>query len=280
MVKKNIGNNKLVDLFNNKKSRGLMVALLVLPFLVIIGIFGYNTYKRVKDVLNTVTGETVIRDENKIVGYDYILRDNATEYQKAIFLELKNALEGVVEEGTTALDDAAIAGLVCKNYVADFYTWTNKQGQYDVGGMYYIYNGEFENSDHFRENVYQNARYNFYTYLSTYKTKYGASNLLEVENVEVTSSTKVPNAVISEHIENRQDENGEWYDYREDKTYDSYEVVCNWSYKQNEKFSTSNYPTSMHFFVIKNGGFYIVAADKNKIDLSKKPVVEETGAIE
>ena len=78
--------------------------------------------------------------------------------------------------------------------------------------------------------------------------------------------------VINEHVENRQDEEGEWYDYREDHTYDAYDVTCMWTYKPNEKFNTSKYETKMNFVVIKNGNFKIIACDSKDIDLRKVEV--------
>ena len=54
--------------------------------------------------------------------YNYVLRANATDYQKELFEELKNDFE---HEDET--DEAKIACDIAMNYVADFYTWTNKQ---------------------------------------------------------------------------------------------------------------------------------------------------------
>lgn len=258
--------DKIKGLFEDKKKRGLYVILFILPFVIAIGIFGFITYKEAKNLIDLVSGDTTIKQENLIESKGFVLRDNATDYQKELFAELKQAIE------VDNADEQTIVSLVCKNYVADFYTWTNKQGQYDIGGMYYIYDGEFEDGSHFKENVYAKARDSFYKYVSNYISKYGASNLLEVSSVDVIKCSKINyDLVINEHVENRQDENGEWYDYREDHVYDAYDVTCVWTYKPSEKFDTSKYATKMNFLVLADGR--IIAADEKEIDARK---VEES----
>ena len=260
---------KIKELLNNKPKRYLFVFLFTIPFIAILVFCGVKLYGEVKSIKDLATNSMEIKDENRVSSMEYVLREDATEYQKELFKELK---EGVEETG---LSDQEIANLVCKNFVADFYTWTNKQGQFDVGGMYYIYDGEFKDSSHFRENVYKNARYGFYKYLSTYIKQFGKENLLEVENVEVTKSTKGDDVVISEHVANKEDENGEWYDYREDRTFEAYYITCNWTYKAvTGKFDITHYPTTSNFVVIKDGDrFSIVACDDKEINLK---IVEET----
>ena len=249
------------NLFEDKKKRYLYMCIALLPFLIAIGIFTFIAIKDAKGLLELATGTEEVKDEYKVPQMGYVLRDNATEYQFNSFQELRTAVED------DATDDATIAGLVCKNFVIDFYTWTNKKGQYDVGGMYYLYDGEFVDGDKTKENFYANARNGFYKYLSTYIKEYGASNLLEVDNANVVSSTKTNNCVINEHVANKQDENGEWYDYREDHEYEAYKVTCSWTYKQNNKFSTDKFANKMNFLVIKTDeAFRIVAANEREIN--------------
>lgn len=251
--------DKIKELFEDKNKRALYTVLFILPFLVVIGIFSVVTYKEAKNLINLVEGSNEVSEAYKIQSEGYILRDNATEYQQELFTELKNAIE------INNADDQAIASLVCKNYVADFYTWTNKQGQYDIGGVQYIYDGEFEDGTHFRENVYAKARDSFYKQINNYIKEYGAADLLEAENVQVTNCEKT-SVTLNEHVENRQDENGEWYDYRENHEHDAYKITCVWAYKQTNKFDTSKYATKMNFVVLAGGG--IIAADEKEIDLT------------
>jgi len=250
-----------------------MMAVLMLPFLIAIGIFGSVVYREAKNLKALAGGEQAeTKAENIIESMGYILRDNPTDLQKEYFAQLKTAVEeGVLDE--VPVDDAKIAELVAKNYVADFYTWTNKRGQYDIGGFYYIYDGEFENGDHYKENVYQKARDSFYKYISYYGTKYGKENLIEVENVEVTKCQKMSSPyVINEHVENRQDASGEWYDYREDRSYDAYAVTCTWTYKENTVMNMSDFPKTINLAIIKRDGrFDIVEASEKTINGRKGP---------
>lgn len=260
--------DKIKSLFEDKNKRGLYVFLFILPFVILIGIFGFIAFKETKNLINLVSGTNEISNDHRIDSMGYILRENATDYQFEQFTEMKNA----IESGTA--DDQTKAGMVAKNFIIDFYTWTNKQGQYDVGGMYYIYDGEFEDGTHMKENIYSNARTGFYKYVNTYIKTYGANNILEVNNVNVLSCQKADNITISTHIENRQDEQGDWYDYREDIPYETYKVTCSWTYKPIEKFDTSIFATKANLLLIKEGErLSIVAISDNEIDFSEKQEV-------
>ncbi len=251
-------------LFADKKKRYVIMLVCMLPFLIAIGVFGSIAWKEAKNLMDLAKGtQTEIKDENIIQEMNYILRDNPTDLQKEYFAELKAAIE---EEPRA--DDETIVSLVAKNYVVDFYTWTNKRGQYDIGGLYFVYDGEFENGDHFKENVFLKARDGFYKYLSTYATQYGKENLIEVENVEVTKCEKLPSQyMISEHISYEQDEQGEWYDYRELHGYDVYAVTCRWNYKENSALPLSQFATSINLAIInREGRFEIIEASESTIN--------------
>ena len=256
--------SRLHTLLADKKSRYLLMLAFMLPFIIAIGIFSFIAYREAKGIMSMATGVSETKDENRIDSMNYILRDNATDLQKDYFKELKEAIEGGSEE---PVDDAAIAGMVGKNYVADFYTWSNKQGQYDIGGLYYVYDGEFESGEHFKENVFLRARDGFYKYISNYISQYGADKLLEVSNVELTKCEKAPwQFITNEHIAYKQDEAGEWHDYREDKAYDAYLVSLRWEYKEGSALDLSQFPTSINLLVIKTDDrFEIIEASSDPI---------------
>lgn len=274
--------SKFKKLLSNKKTRYLVMFGLMLPFLIAICIFGVITYKEVKGLVNLASGTTETKDENLISSANYVLRDNATDLQKEYFSELKHAIEDEPKEGEEPVSDLAKAELVAKNYIADFYTWTNKQGQYDIGGMYYIYDGRFENNDYFKDNVYLSARDGFYKYISNYITQYGADKLIEVENVEVVSSQKTPwSFVLNEHVAYKQDSEGEWYDYREDTPYDAYIVSCRWTYKEGTSLNTNQFPKSINLLIIKNDNrFEIIEASESKINERVKTETENSESVE
>ena len=266
----------------NGKNRYLVMFLLIIPFLIAIGVFGFIAYRETKNIMNFASGETVTKDENIIKSMNYVLRDNATDLQKEYFAELKKAVEGPFVEGEAQPDGTTIAGLVGQNYVADFYTWTNKQGQFDIGGLNYIFNGRYENNDHFRQNVFQAARDGFYKYLSSYISQYGADKLIEVENVELTKCQKAPwQFLINEHIKYEQDSEGEWIDIRGDVKYDAYLVSCKWTYKEGSSLDISKFPTSINLLVIdRDGVYYIIEASESEIHERTKTQIEDSQSSE
>ena len=64
-----------------------------------------------------------------------------------------------------------------------------------------------------------------------------------------------------------QDENGDWYDYREDHGYDAYVVTCSWTYKENSVMDLSKFAKSINLAVInRSGRFEIVEASEKTIN--------------
>ena len=263
---------KISSLFEDKKKRYLNMLLFMLPFIIAIGIFGFVAYKEAKSLINLAKDDVETKDTHKIESMNYILRDNATELQEEYFTELKNAIENPTEEIT----DEVIAGLVGKNYVADFYTWTNKQGQYDVGGMYYVCSEKNETVK-YKENIYQKARDGFYKYINEYIEEYGSENLLEVASVEVTSAKKLDDKyTLYEFIESIKTGDEAWeviYDYVD---HDAYAVSLRWTYNENTKLNLSDYAKSINLIVIENDGRYeIVEASEKTIDIKDYVEIEE-----
>lgn len=217
-------------LFKDKKVRYRNLVLLIVPFIVVIAIFAYTSFSSIMSIVGMTTGTQAI---NSIESMDYHLRGNATDLQKDLFKELANAVEKN-EEGE---NDFEIAELVVKNYIADFYTWSNKSGSYDVGGMYYVYSPS-------RTNIYDRARDNYYKYVSYYINENGQENLLEVESIETEVSDVVGTYTI------------------DGKEYSSYYVISNWNYVDKTNFDEKKYVNKEYFNVIKNddGRFEIVQA--------------------
>lgn len=228
------------NLFKNPKTRLRNLLLVILPFVILACVFGFISYKALADVSSNTSG-TAYKDS--IDSMDYHLRDNATDLQEDLFKDLQDA----VNDGT---DKANIAFLVCKNFVADFYTWTNKVATYDIGGMYYVYSPQ-------RANIYTQARNQYYKYLSYYIDEYGSDNLLEVTGF-VDDECTVDQTPSTYEIDG--------------KTYESYAVTLVWEYKNTETFNNISTPTmdgtktgfvtKCYFNVIVNeeGRFEIVQA--------------------
>ena len=226
------------NLFKNPKTRKRNLILAILPFVIVASICGFIAVKSINSISGNAAGTSKESYKDSIDSMDYHLRNNATKYQTELFRELTKA----VNDGSDKYD---IARLVAENYVADFYTWSNKDGTYDVGGMYYVYSPQ-------KAMIYTQARNTYYKYVTFYINQFGAKNLLEVK--DITSS--VGDSVST-------------YEY-EGKKYDSYTVTCEWSYDNLDTFKDVSkvtdgeltpFVTKEYFVIIeKDGRFEIVQA--------------------
>ncbi len=214
-------------LFKNPKTRKRNLILAILPFVILASICGFIAFKSVSSISGNAQGNSKDSYKDSIDSMDYHLRSNATKYQTELFKDLTKA----VEDGS---DKYEIAKLVAENYVADFYTWSNKDGTYDVGGMYYVYSPQ-------KTTIYTQARNTYYKYVTYYINEFGANNLLEVENITSTLGDKVGT-----------------YEF-EGKKYDSYFVTCEWTYKNEATFS--NVSTKIDGGFVKKEYFTIIEKD-------------------
>ena len=159
----------------------------------------------------------VIVDENQQQLYK--LPTNATEYQTLLFDELSLALK------TPETTNTELAGLIVKNFVADFYTWTNKKGTYDVGGLQYVYSPEILN-------IHSSAKNLFYVDLSYLLTQYDPKDLLEVESVNIKYVDPEANFMYG------------------DTEFESYYVGAEWTYVVKDGFNEEVYQTKGYFSVL------------------------------
>lgn len=217
---------KIKDILNDDKKRHLLTLAIITPFLIVIIVFGVLLFKEAKGLLGSIGGSTAVVDSSHVInGGSFVLRENATEVQKEYFAELKNIYEKNQNGEYTEKD---IVASTIKNFVADFYTWSNKQGQYDVGGTYYVFAPQ-------RQTIYIQARDQFYKYINQYINKYGSDALLEVENVNVEVTSDAFSFEIDE------------------EEYSAFKAVATWNYVQKDgNFNTSSYETKAHFVVINN----------------------------
>lgn len=258
---------ELLDkLFKDKKKRHLWTAVVIIPLLIVIGICGFNIYKQVKNMISMVDGDTNAADiDEKFIVHNgsdaYVLRENYTDFQNDCFKELKKSYEDGDDSEENWKENAK---LVVNNFVVDFYTWTNKYGQYDVGGLTYVYS-------HQKKAIYLQARDQFYKYINQYINKYGSDALLEVDSVN--SSIEGSKFLIDNP------------DYEEDdpddeKTFEAYKVTANWTYAQKDGgFDTSKYDTKAYFVVIKNGTRLEIAYTGSK-PYEKIEIEDETSETE
>lgn len=210
---------------------------------------------------DTGSGDTLSTD-NTSSEYSndyYEIGNNPTDINKEYFKELNTAVEDN--------DEQAMAEAVVKCFITEYYTWTNKDGNYDVGGMQYIYTerqSDFET--YTRDEVYKD--------MDQYITLYGRDNLMEVTSVEITGSEKSAEqfvATITE--ETNKDTASEEVDLTEEEiaeaaatatpqtyTYDAYTVTATWEYGTDTEMDLSQAQTSATFTVIVNNGRLEIAA--------------------
>ncbi len=114
----------------------------------------------------------VIQKESSTTPYS--LRSNATDYQN----ELYKLLEDSYKNDKNSLETAE---LVAMNFVADFYTLSNKTIKNDIGGAQFWY-------PDYRLNFRDSAINSYYFNLETMIDDFGSENLPTVTSVNVVSS--------------------------------------------------------------------------------------------
>lgn len=218
------------SLFSNEKTRKRNLILVILSIFVLMCGFGVLAGISINNILNNVSKSTSGNYSNEIEGKNIFLRKNATDLQKDLFKQLKQAY---ADE-----DDEEAAKLTAESFIADFYTWTNKYGSYDVGGIYYC-------CDRFNTELY--GRDTFYKYVTYYIDKYGSENLLEVISINAEGG----------HVDGAKYKLS--YDEQE---YEQYYFRVTWEYADHPGFTKKEYCSSNTIVVIKSatGRFEIVEA--------------------
>lgn len=192
----------------------LYLFLVMISTLLVVSVGGYFI---VMGYLNQSSVKTV----NSISSNEYyLLRSNATDYQKEIYKELTTALEQKPQ------DEKQVAQLIAKNYVADFYTWTNKINTQDVGGVQFLHN-------EIRKPVRDQALETFYNDMNYYLEKGLISSSLEVSD-STASVTKRK--------------------YQVDKETDAeaFVVDIKWNYKESPSLNISKYQKEAQVYVVKD----------------------------
>ena len=204
---------------NNNITFGIIILSVVVIAFFIFNIFSIGLKKS-----DSGSGTTLAVDKGQKLSNDqYEIGNNPTDVQKEYFNELSNAVE--------ANDPEKIAEYVVKSFVSDYYTWTNKDGNYEVGGVQYIFGTKFTA---FQEE----ARWTFYSDLDLYITQYGRENLIEVASVETSQLQPGATSTI----------NGE--------EYEGYYLEANWTYKDSSAIDVSKFQNRAYFVVVNNNGRY------------------------
>ena len=197
-----------------------VIITLIVSVAIFSGIILYNLNSARSSV-----GEQIVLS-NKF----YVLKGKPTQLQKDLFKELTTQVEKDIAY------DLNLVALVAKNFIADHYTWSNKQGPFDVGGGEYIFGAE-------NLNFKQTSRRYFYSYMAAYiNGGVDISDLIEVESFAPTAADFASP-----------------FDYY-GQTFETFYVEVSWTYKENIDIDTSVFPNSAAFIIVitESGRYEIV----------------------
>ena len=203
-----------------------MIMVLLIATAATIVLFGFNIYKVAAGSSSSGSGSTLsVATSNKNEKNDlYTIGNNPTDIEQTYFKELTAAVKDN--------DEAAMATAVVKNFVADYFTWTNKDGNYEIGGQQYIYSQKTSAFEVF-------SRWNFYEDLDLYIRQYGRDNLLQVKEVTATDA-----AITNDFSVNTVDPQ---------TVLPCYYVEATWTY-ETKKLDTSSFQNVGYFYVVNNNG--------------------------
>ena len=207
----------------------LMMVLLGACALTIVALI-INTVRvmRTSSVANQGTEEGMTANTGQSMKNDvYIIGNNPTDIEKEYFQKLTDALKGGTPE--------EIAEAVVYNFVSDYFTWTNKDGNYEVGGLQYVYAEKYSKFEEWNR-WYPNSD------MDLYISQLGRANLIQVKEI----TTEVPTFRTDDFTVLSVDPA---------QTYPCYQVQVAWTYEPTSQ-NTSDFPNRMRFQVIDHDGRY------------------------
>ena len=191
--------------------------------------------------------ERIIEELPPSDGYE--LRRNPTEYQLELFERLVNSHDQFYESGTDEdLKDYAVA--ITQNFVADFFTLSNKQSRTDVGGLQFF-------SEEVVSNFRSSAIDEFYLYLNQYLEIFGSESLPTVESTTILSAEFEYRTI---DMEDEEDEAGDdyafgYYDFEEEEETGeqirALVIDVEWSYANSTLMYIEEFQTEARFVLIE-----------------------------
>lgn len=195
---------------------GLIITTLIISFIIFVII-----NKKVD--INDNKIDNTVEKIDQMNNYEYYLDENATEYYKQLYNELKDVLNG------ENLIDEEYAKVISKLFVTDLFTLENKITSSDIGGLQFIFAG-------FKEDFVNIAKTTLYS--SVKSNIYGdrKQELPIVTNVEI-------NSMVSSSFTYQNNE------------YNSYNITLNIAYQKD-----LGYPTKYNLVLIKNEKYWQVVS--------------------
>lgn len=206
-----------------RKIKKIIWILLAVTIAIITSIIIFILLKKDNNTDDPVNKPVEIVD--KMENYDYHLDENATEYYKTLYNELKEVLNK--EE----VNEEEYAKIVSKLFVADLFTLDNKLTSSDIGGLQFVYTD-------FKEDFINIAKTTLYSNVE--------SNIYDDRNQElpIVSDVQIDNIETSS------------FNYQNNK-HDSYKVTVSITYQKD-----LGYPSKYKLTLIKNDKHLQVVASE------------------
>lgn len=192
-----------------KKSKKLLIALIILVLIAIAGILIYKfCFKEEAKEVKVI---------KRISNYGYELKENETEVYKKEFENLDKILSN------KEVNYEEYAKSIAKLFIMDFYTLDNKLSKNDIGGVDFI-------EESMRDNFVEQARSTFYRYLEV-KSSDRNQDLPEVSEI---TDVSVENTTFTIRDTKTTTTSSS---YKKTTTYpgtevDAYKVTISWDYKE------------------------------------------------
>lgn len=239
------GQNKKEKKKKHHRINNILIVILLLTMLGTIGAFSYNLYRIHHS--DSGKGETVKQEaaENEYSNDLYSIGNNPTDVNKKYFKELNQALKNPD-------DTAGIAQSVVKCFVTEYYTWTNKDGNYDIGGMQYIYKPKQSDFEKYTLN-------HFYSDMDLYLSQIGRDQLFQVKDVTVNSATTAADYTVqTQEAQTSGDENTE-AGAVPTQTLPCVDADVTWTYEDNSHIDVSQLQNHAVFHVVNDNGRWEIA---------------------
>ena len=217
---------------NRKVLTNILLSILLVSMLGVIIASTVNIYQVRR---NANSGGDTIKTEtisNEYKNDYYSIGHNATDINKEYFKELNASIESA--------DTNMIAESVVNCFVTEYYTWTNNDGNYDVGGMQYIYTDRQSDFSTY-------SRDNFYSEMDNFLAFNNRSSLIEVADVQITGVAESADYAVL-------DASGTQL------AYPAVTVTATWTYDEDTVMDTLSIQSSATFTVINHDGRMEIAA--------------------
>lgn len=224
-----------------KHINNLLIVLLLIIMVGTLGTFSFNLYRIVH--ADNGKGKTVKQEQvdNEFSNDAYSIGNNPTEINKTYFRELNSSLKNPE-------NSAGIAQSVVKCFITEYYTWTNKDGNYDIGGMQYIYKPKQSDFEKYTLNT-------FYSDMDLYLNQIGRDQLFQVKDVTVNSAQQVADYVIDAGTDSQTGEtDGNQNTEAAQTTLPCIDVDASWSYEENQNIDVSTLQNHAVFHVVNDNG--------------------------